>query len=709
MWDRSAVALLAFFALSFLFHSPAPATDSDRPNVIVFLVDDMGWTDANTYGSDLYQTPNIDRLGRTGVKFTDAYSACTVCSPTRGALMTGMNPGRTNLTDWIHGAWEDFSKNEREQYKLMPPDWTQRLEKKYTTIAETLDAEGYKTAHLGKWHLTPSLQSDGISRQDVRKYFPKQHGFDVNVAGNQWGKPGSYYWPYRRGGGGPMQTRVANFPPMEKHQGEYLTYMLTDEAVGLLQQWQDEPFFMYMSHYAVHTPIQGPGELKVEYQRHIQEKGGKQELTHDNAEYAAMIEAMDTSLGRIMGKLRELGIAGETVIMFTSDNGGHPVTENDPLRAYKGSAYEGGVRVPMIIRWPGQTPKGGVSDEPVITHDLYPTILEMTGTPGDPAHNEKVDGRSLTSILRDPDASLDRDALYWHYPHYHRANPYSAVRAGKWRLIHFYLDDRVELYNLEEDIGETNDLSDKRPEKTKQLNAKLDAWREKVDAQPPRENPLYGVKEASYRFADGKVTNDEEGSYPLKTVSNGEADIGITDENTLFLPGHDAPGERIFLEGDGPGPSTKWMVSFWFRTPTVDQGKAQGLFSNNRGPDQNWSWQIDVHNGTLRLQSKDEGDPNPVISADDRNLKPNTWYHVVARKAGSNGDGELYLGTKKGIEKLGAVNANPGGLQMFRLGVDRATNRLYRAELSKVTVYRASSISLDKLNNAGPFGNDPKN
>jgi arylsulfatase A-like enzyme len=498
-WAVVLIGLLVLVSSDWL--SAEPGQSGQKPNIIVFLVDDMGWTDAATYGSDLYQTPNIDRLARQGVKFTNAYAACTVCSPTRAALMTGMHPGRLNVTDWIDGHWAHRSDEWRAKRPLRPPEWTKRLEKQYTTLAEALQSGGYKTAHLGKWHLTPQFRQSGVSKAETREYYPTQQGFEVNVAGNSWGMPGSYYWPYANNGSDSMERRTAMFPPKAKHRGKYLTDMLTDEAVALIHRWQDQPFFMHLSHYAVHTPIQGRKELVAEYRRKLKARG-KSNVTHDDAEYAAMVEAVDRSLGRVMGTLDRLGVAEHTVIIFTSDNGGldrsgRP-TDNAPLRAGKGSAYEGGVRIPTIVKWPGHTPPDTVSDEPIITHDLYPTVLEMARVSGDASHNAHVDGQALTPILRDPQASLNRDGIYWHYPHYHPggATPYSAVRAGDWRLLHFYEEDRYELYNLASDIDESENLIDKRPDKARALKRQLNRWRERVQAQPPQPYEHYQASKA---------------------------------------------------------------------------------------------------------------------------------------------------------------------------------------------------------------------
>lgn len=474
------------------------SADGEPWNVIFFLVDDWGWTDAGSFGSDLYETPNIDRLAAEGVKFTDGYAACTVCSPTRAAVMTGMYPGRTNVTDWIPGMLANRSKQQRAKYPLLPPpNWTQKLEHRYTTIAEALRGAGYHTMHVGKWHLTP--RSDQLS--EVRPYYPDRHGFDVNIAGNQWGAPGNYYRPFtrasRRNRGGnqgdadPLSNRTMNFP--EDSSGEdYLSDMLTSHMLQQLQQWREDPFFVYFPFYNVHTPIQGRKDL-VEYYR----PKSSQAQRHTNPQYAAMVGAVDDNIGRVMDKLEQWGVADRTVIVLTGDNGGldrgGDPTENQPLRAGKGSAYEGGVRVPTIIKWPGAGASGEVCEQPVISVDYYPTLLEITGVEGAPEHNGRVDGVSLVPLLKNPASSLDREAIYWHYPHYHGggSEPYSAIRAGRWRLVEFQQNGRAELYDLQADIGETRDLSQQMPEKTAQLRDQLHAWREQVGAQMAVPNPDY--------------------------------------------------------------------------------------------------------------------------------------------------------------------------------------------------------------------------
>ena len=452
----------------------------NKPNFIIFLVDDLGWSDGAVFGSDLYETPNIDRLAADGMRFSTGYAACTVCSPTRAAMMTGKYPGRTNVTDWIRG-------HQRPYAKLKLPDWTMKIEASHTTIAEALGAAGYRTASVGKWHLMPA------GEPDMNDYVPEKHGFDVNIGGNEWGAPGSYFHPYEH----PTQDRgIGPLPPGGK-DGDYLTDRLSDEAVKLIDGFGDEPFLLYFPFYSVHTPIQAK-EADIEHYKPLVKEG----MLHTDPVYASMVTSVDRGIGLVRAKLEEMGVADNTVIIFTGDNGGldrngsgRP-TENRPLREGKGSAYEGGVRTPALVYWPGVTPAGSVSDEPVITVDYYPTILEIAGVEGEPAHNAEVDGLSLVPVLRDPNASVNRDALYWHYPHYHPggSTPHSAIRAGDWRVVEFFEDGQSELYNLKEDIGETKDLAAEMPEKVAELKTKLADWREEVGAQMPTENPDYDPK-----------------------------------------------------------------------------------------------------------------------------------------------------------------------------------------------------------------------
>lgn len=450
--------LCVLLTLARIDHVAGNATPSPKTNIILILADDLGWKDLHCFGSDYYETPNIDRLAREGMKFTAAYSACTVCSPTRAALLTGKYPARLRITDWIPGL-------PPENPKLLVPDWTKHLPLEESSLARTLKNAGYATACIGKWHLGEEA------------FYPDHHGFDVNRGGTSAPNPKSYFAPYN----------IATLS--EGPNGEYLTDRLGAEAARFIEQRQNEPFFLYLAHFAVHTPIQAKPELVQKYRRKRQ-PGQSQ----TNAAYAAMIESMDATVGVVRQKLKDLHLDDHTVIIFASDNGGRiPTTSNLPLRAGKGSCYEGGTRVPLIVYWPGVTPAGAVSDTPVISMDVNATILEASGTlaPG----SRRSDGLSLSPLLRQA-GGLDRDALFWHYPHYQHyqlegTTPYGAIRAGDFKLIEFFDDMRVELYNLREDLGERRNLAETMPAKVAELRSRLHAWRVETAAQMPSRNPSY--------------------------------------------------------------------------------------------------------------------------------------------------------------------------------------------------------------------------
>jgi len=449
--------LLTSAFLGFFLAETRAAEKSRPPNVILVLVDDLGMTDLACYGSKFYETPHIDQLAKEGVRFTQAYSACTVCSPTRAALMTGKYPARLHLTDWIPG--HDYPKA-----KLRPPNWQQSLPLSEVTLAEQLKSAGYSTMSIGKWHLTPELPKGD------RAYYPDQQGFDRNLGGYSAGKPPSYFSPYQ-------------IPTLKDGStGEYLTDREANEAVQFIERNRDNPFFLYLAHYAVHQPIQGKMEVVAKYK-----DKDKAEGKHTDPGYAAMVESVDDAMGTIRNALKRLKLEGDTILIFTSDNGGLiGPTDNSPLRDGKGSAYEGGIRVPLIVLWPGKTPAGEVESDPVITMDLYPTILEMTDIR---PLSSLVDGMSLVGLLRSG-AKVERDALFWHYPHYHRggATPHSAIRSGDYRLVHFYEDGHDELYRVTIDPGERKDRMSAEPEKAKELRNRLEAWLKSVDAQLPVPN-----------------------------------------------------------------------------------------------------------------------------------------------------------------------------------------------------------------------------
>ena len=463
---RLLLAVAAVVAV--IFQLPAHAATPRPPNIILFLIDDWGWTDGSSLGSKLYETPHLDRLAAQGMKFTQAYSACTVCSPTRAAIMTGKYPARLHLTDWIAGHRRPFAK-------LKIPDWTMQLPLEEQTIAELLKARGYATGLFGKWHLGNEA------------FYPQHQGFDVNVGGCNMGAPRSYFPPY----GIPV---IADERP-----GEFLTDRLTRDAITFIEANREKPFFMYVPHYAVHTPLAGKPEVVEKYRRKL----ASGSFTQTNPVYAALVESMDDSVGSIMQALSRLQLEQNTIILLTGDNGGlsgtvnaegwRPgPTRNDPLRLGKGSAYEGGVRVPLIVKWPGVAAAGSTNTTPVISVDLFATVREMAGAGTATAGPGANDGESLVPLLKGG-TKLQRDAIYWHYPHYHPggATPYSAIRDGDWKLIHFFEDDRVELYHLKDDLGEKSDLAAAQANKTAELRAKLVAWRKSVGAQLPTPNPAY--------------------------------------------------------------------------------------------------------------------------------------------------------------------------------------------------------------------------
>jgi len=441
-----------------------------RLNIVLFLIDDLGWMDVGCNGSVFYQTPHIDQLAQEGVRFTDAYAACAVCSPTRAAVLTGKYPARLLLTNWLPaGRWNPKAK-------LREGRFVRALPLEELTLAEALREAGYRTASIGKWHL-----GDGPFS------LPQHHGFDVNIAGDSHGAPGNYFFPYAGNWAIPttgLRCRWNVLP--DGKPGEYLTDRLTDEAVNFIRANRDRPFFLYFPHYAVHSPLQAKPEMIAKYERVPEaERQGK-------PAYAAMVESVDQSVGRVMDTLEELALEQNTVVIFASDNGGfYKATSNAPLRANKGSYYEGGIRVPLIVKWPGVAKPGRVSTEPVISTDFYPTCLAAAGQPLRP--NQHLDGVNLQPVLSG-DASLDRTALFWHFPHYNKhpsSFPSSVIRKGPWKLIETFDPEGVELYNLADDLSEIRNLASKQPELTGELLGELDAWRREVGADMMRPNPDY--------------------------------------------------------------------------------------------------------------------------------------------------------------------------------------------------------------------------
>ncbi len=436
----------------------------EKPNVVFILVDDLGWTDLGCYGSTFYDTPNLDKLASQSIRFTNAYAASPVCSPTRAAIMTGKYPARVNITDWIPGMSADRAENSL----LDTPEDIHILPLEEITMAEVFKAHGYQTFFAGKWHLGES-----------EEYWPLAQGFDVNKGGNYKGSPTfpggkGYYSPYGN-------------PTLEDGpDGEYLTDRLTDESIHFIESAGKEPFFLFLAYYTVHTPIQGCDaydDLYFQKSMSLPDSGkmvtrrehlGSTRVNQSDPKYAAMVRSMDTNVGRVIKKLEEKGILDNTIIVFTSDNGGLTTmrtagpTSVLPLRAGKGWCYEGGIRVPLLIRFPGIKHAGSECHQPAISMDFYPTLLDLAhmGLPAD----QHMDGKSLVPYLRDPVRSDDR-MLVWHYPHYHGSTwrPGSAIRDNEWKLIEFYEDQAIELYNLKYDPGEKDDLSGELPEKADSL------------------------------------------------------------------------------------------------------------------------------------------------------------------------------------------------------------------------------------------------
>ncbi len=441
-----------------------------RPNIVVILADDLAWSDLACYGNRYHETPRIDRLAAESLRFTDAYAACAVCAPTRASLLTGKSPARLHLTHIIQ------HRNPGNR-ALREPDWTPYLPLPEQTLAEILTPAGYTSASIGKWHLGGHAGRTGA---EGREGDPRNQGFDVNVAGCDLGQPPDYFYPYERTVNG---RDFALHPLPGGSKGEYLTERLTSEAEQFMERNANRPFFLYMSYFTPHTSIGARLQARPEL---IEKYKGKRAPpdTHRNPTYAAMVEHLDRGVGRILDKLDQLNLEDDTIVIFTSDNGGFGrVTSNKPLRGAKGTPYEGGLRVPLIIRWPGRTQPGRTCAVPAITPDLFATIADGAGIQS--PHTDERDGVSLVPLIDGEDA-LERDAIFWHFPHYLRQQePYSVIRAGDYKLIEFLESRRIELFNLAEDLGETADLADDMPEKAQQLRERLDQWRYRVGAQMP--------------------------------------------------------------------------------------------------------------------------------------------------------------------------------------------------------------------------------
>lgn len=475
------------FSWSLMMVSLAAAAET-RPNIVFFLVDDLGRQDIGCYGSSFYETPHVDRLAKQGARFTDAYAACPVCSPTRAAVQTGRWPQRTGVTDYIGAALkpELWKRNT----KLLPAPYSDRLAHEEVTMAEMLKSAGYATFFAGKWHLGPE------------GWWPENQGYDHNLGGVDRGGPygrGKYFVPYDN-------PRLPDGPP-----GEHLPDRLATETGKFMEANRDRPFFAFFSFYSVHTPLQSRPDLEKKYQEKrrrlgLEARWGREDsrevrLVQEHAVYAGMVEAMDLAVGKVLAKLDELGLAENTLVIFTSDNGGLSTSEgsptsNLPLRGGKGWMYEGGIREPLVIRWPAVLKAGTVIETPVCSPDYFATALEVAQ--GKTA--AQMDGVSLLPLLKG--GSLPERALYWHYPHYGNQGgaPGAAIREGDWKLIEWYEDGRRELFNLREDLGEQKDLATSNPDQVTALAAKLEAWRKDVGALMPTPNPGYDASQPSGRL-----------------------------------------------------------------------------------------------------------------------------------------------------------------------------------------------------------------
>ena len=468
----------AFFALTIVLASadctPGLLAADNPTNFLFFLVDDLGWADVGCFGSKYHETPHIDQLCASGMKFTNGYAACPVCSPTRASIMTGRHPVRVDITDWIPGMGTSRVKHA----KFKHVNDRDNLALKEVTLAESLKAHGYQTFFAGKWHL------------GSRGHWPTDQGFDHNIGGHEKGSPpGGYYAPWKN----PILKA--------KSEGEYLTERLTDESIAFLRERDaQKPFLLYLSYYNVHTPIT-PYRKRI---AHFEEKAqllfdepvqpiaehlGFSRARQDEPRFASMVAAVDDSVGAILKTLDDLKLTDDTVVVFFSDNGGLCTTKkvgptsNLPLRSGKGWLYEGGVREPTIVRAPGVTRPGSVCETPIISMDFFPTFLELAGLPAEPDHHN--DGVSIVDLLQGD--SLPDRTFYWHYPHYHGSTwtPGASIRDGDWKLIEFYHFGNVELYNLKDDPGERENLASSQPEKTSQLRRKLKDWQEKMGAKMP--------------------------------------------------------------------------------------------------------------------------------------------------------------------------------------------------------------------------------
>ncbi|MEQ8786951.1 MAG: sulfatase [Pirellulaceae bacterium] len=467
---RCAAALLFLAAAAWpsAVLGEAAAREKRPPNVLFILIDDLGWADLGCYGNKFHETPQIDGLAKQGMLFTDAYAASPVCSSTRCSLMTGKYSATVGITDFIPGHWRPWEK-------LVVPPIKHELPLEEVTLAEPLKAKGYATCYLGKWHL------GGAS------HYPDKQGFDRTIVA---------------GGGRHFGNALSGDVNMKLPQDEHLTDYLTDQALDFIDAHREQPFFVYLSHYAVHIPLEAKQTTIKKYEAKAKRMNEKQIAPKSHPTYAAMLENVDENVGRLLAKLDEWELADNTIVIFFSDNGGliqrfdkagPKVAPQDPLRDEKGTVYEGGIRVPMLVRWPGVVEPGSRCDEPVTSADFFPTLVEFAEA--GPHARHEVDGKSLRPLLTQQGA-FERDAIYFHYPHYHHMDPAGAIRAGDLKLVEHFDDGQLELFNLRNDLSESNDLAAEMPQQAKKLQQQLAAWRKRVGARMPTPNPDYDPAKA---------------------------------------------------------------------------------------------------------------------------------------------------------------------------------------------------------------------
>jgi arylsulfatase A-like enzyme len=488
---------ITFYLFCLIFCTTGIAA-TKSPNIVFFLADDLGYMDVSPNNpATFYETPNLQKLADSGMRFTDAYAACPVCSPTRSSILTGQYPARTRNSDFFgapngHPNAESMPKDagdfgKAQKHPLWPAPYISNLDKSHTTLAETLKTHGYSTFFAGKWH----LGSEGS--------FPEDHGFDINKGGIDRGGPyggKKYFSPY----GNP---KLEDGP-----EGEHLPDRLASETAKFISTNKENPFLAYLSFYSVHTPLMGRPDLVEKYKAKRAaltidkskifgfDEPRKVRLIQEHAVYAAMVDALDQAVGKVLQALDDNGIADNTIVIFFSDNGGLSTSEgwataNAPLRAGKGWLYEGGIREPLLIRWPGFTQPGSTCSVPLISTDFFPTLLDVCGKPQ--LTKQHVDGTSFISLLKDPTTKFERAPLFWHYAHWGNQGgiPGSAIRDGDWKLIDFYWKKSPELYNLSEDLSEQHNLAKTNPDKVTTLQKQLNEFRKATDALPPTKNPNF--------------------------------------------------------------------------------------------------------------------------------------------------------------------------------------------------------------------------